>query len=271
METSAALASAEDRVVDEAAAALDRRHQPHHQAFSPETRRRYLRDLFGLVVQCAHAGHAEPIIAASEQIAADRFVAGFDIAEIQGAFNVLEEVLWRDIASTFAGDQRIEALGQVNTILGAGKDALARTYVALASRAARPLAGQPPAPRAAPMAPAATVRSEARGQVGVITLDDQRRRNALSAQTASGIVTALGNLRAEGVRAVVLRAAAGLHVWSAGHDMDELPRAGVTRSPTTTRSNNCSAPSAASPLRWSPWCTGRCGAGRSTWCSAVIW
>ena len=71
-----------------------------------------------------------------------------------------------------------------------------------------------------------SVRTEVLGQVGVITLDDEPRRNALNAQIANGIIAALEGLRAEGARAVVLRAAAGLHVWSAGQDIDELPRGG---------------------------------------------
>ena len=77
----------------------------------------------------------------------------------------------------------------------------------------------------------AVVRTEVLGQVGVITLDDERRRNALSAEMANGIVAALDDLRAKGVRVVVLRAAAGLHVWSAGQDIDELP--GGRRDPMT--------------------------------------
>jgi methylmalonyl-CoA decarboxylase len=77
----------------------------------------------------------------------------------------------------------------------------------------------------------AVVRTEVRGHVGVITLDDERRRNALSAQMAGGIVAALESLRAAGARAVVLRAAAGLDVWSAGQDIDELP--GGRRDPLT--------------------------------------
>ncbi len=233
VETSAALATAEDRVVEEAAATLERRHQADQHAVSPEERRRNVRDLFELVVQCVHEGRTEPIIASSQQIAANRFGAGFDIAEIQGTFNVLEEVLWRHVAGSLAGDQRIEALGLMNTILGAGKDALARTYVTLASRGAGPLDQQAAASRgdgeaggpagAAGLAGGA-IRTDIRGQVGVIALDNQRTRNVLSAQMANGIVTALESLRAEGVRAVVLRSAAGLRVWSAGHDIDELPR-----------------------------------------------
>lgn len=77
----------------------------------------------------------------------------------------------------------------------------------------------------------AVVRTEVLGHVGVITLDNERRRNALSAQMANGIVAALDGLRAKGVRAVVLRAAAGMDVWSAGQDIAELP--GGRRDPLT--------------------------------------
>jgi len=237
METSAVLAGAEDRVVDEAVAELDRRHTSD-QASSPEMRRRHLRDLFKLVVKCVHDGDVEPIIASSHQLAADRFAAGFDIGEVQGEFNVLEEVLWREVAATLAGDQRIEALELMNTILGAGRDALARTYVALASggntsRGAQPAAsgeggeagsGDVSVPAGAEGLAGGALATEVSGRVGVITLGDQHRRNAISAELANGIVAALEALRAQEVRAVVLRAAEGMRVWSSGRDITELPR-----------------------------------------------
>ena len=80
VETSAVLASAEDRVVDEAVAALESRQHGYDQASSAAECRSYVRHLFGLVVQCVHEGHAEPVIASSRQVAADRFGAGLDIA-----------------------------------------------------------------------------------------------------------------------------------------------------------------------------------------------
>ena len=237
METSALLASAEDRVVEEAVAALDRRdHQARHHASGPEQRRSDLRQLFGLVLRCVNEGRIEPIIAPSEQIAADRFVAGVDIAEVQGAFNVLQEALWRQLAGALAGDQQIEALGLVNAIVGAGKDALARTYVALVSREGNRLGEQPAPPGGDGKAGSggmlagtdglagAPVRTGVHGRVGVITLDDQRHRNAIGAQLANGVVAALESLRGQHVRVVVLRAAAGMDVWSAGHNINELPR-----------------------------------------------
>ena len=225
METSAVLASAGDRVVGQAVAALERCHQTHYQLSSPEESRRYMRNLFELVVQCMREGDAGPIIASCQKIAADRFEAGFDVVEIVGTLNVLEEVLWRHVADSLAGDRRIETLGLVHTILGAGRDALARTYVDRASRGRGPLDEQPAASRGGGEAGGA-VRTEVLGHVGVITLSDLRRRNVLSARMVNGVVAALGSSQAQKARAVVLRAAAAMDVWSACEAIDELPLGG---------------------------------------------
>jgi methylmalonyl-CoA decarboxylase len=71
---------------------------------------------------------------------------------------------------------------------------------------------------------AAAIRTEVVGRVGVITLDARHVRNAIGARMAGGIAAALESLRARDVRAIVLRAAEGMDVWSAGHDINELPR-----------------------------------------------
>jgi methylmalonyl-CoA decarboxylase len=223
METSAVLASAQDEVVSEVVASLERRDQAHQDASSLERRRRDVLNLFELVLRCVHEGSAESIITPSQQIAADRFAAGADLAEAQGTFNILEEVLWRRVAGSLAGDQRVEALGLVHAVLGAGKDTLARTYVALASQADSPLSQEPAAAGEGGEA-GAVVRTEVLGDVGIIVLDDQRKRNAIGARMANGVVAALARLQAQHARAVVLRAAAGMDVWSAGHNIDELPR-----------------------------------------------
>ncbi len=237
MEASAVLASAEDGVVEEAVAALAQRDQAQHHSFGSEEHRHHMRQLFRLVLRCVRAGRAEPIITPSEQIAAHCFAAGIDLAEAQEAFNVMAEALWRHVVGALAGEQRVEVLGLVNAIVGAGKDAQARTYVALAASqgGSRP-GGQPAVPggdsRSATAGagpdrpPASGVRTAVIGKVGVITLDDQHKRNAIAAQMASSVVAALGSLRAQDMRAIVLRAAPGMNVWSAGHDIDELPRGG---------------------------------------------
>jgi methylmalonyl-CoA decarboxylase len=70
------------------------------------------------------------------------------------------------------------------------------------------------------------VNTEVRDSVGIITLAHPQRRNALSRQMVEDIVAALADFAVRRVRAVVLRAAAGTTVWSAGHDVDELPESG---------------------------------------------
>lgn len=58
--------------------------------------------------------------------------------------------------------------------------------------------------------------------VGVVTLNQPAKRNALSAALVEECLHALADLRAAAVRAVILRAAPDVHVWSAGHDIGEL-------------------------------------------------
>jgi methylmalonyl-CoA decarboxylase len=263
---SAVLADARDRVVDEALAALKERDQAGRLASSRTERRRDMEHLFELIQRCVHEGHCEEIIGPSQRMAADHFANGIEIAEVQAAFTVLENVLWRQLADTLSGDdQRLETLRLINVILGAGRDAVARTYVSLASYAG-PLQGQPLPGLAPPPGGAETggtsetgtgesagddgsgasarhpeegrgaagagvvsdehsvIRTAIHGQVGVITLDDRHKRNAIGARMANSIVAALGSMRARKVRTVVIRAAPEMSVWSAGHDIDELPR-----------------------------------------------
>jgi methylmalonyl-CoA decarboxylase len=59
--------------------------------------------------------------------------------------------------------------------------------------------------------------------IGTITLDADQRRNVLSHALVDEIVAALHRFQAEKVRVVVLRANPGTKVWSAGHDINELP------------------------------------------------
>ena len=72
----------------------------------------------------------------------------------------------------------------------------------------------------------ALVLSEKTGHTGTITLNNSEKRNALSEALVHEIIDALENFRKQEVRAVVLRAQPGTKVWSAGHDVNELPGRG---------------------------------------------
>lgn len=67
------------------------------------------------------------------------------------------------------------------------------------------------------------VQAEVLDKVGVITLNNTQKLNALSSKLVEDIVEALGNFQKEQVHIVVLRAPEGAKVWSAGHDVKELP------------------------------------------------
>ncbi|WP_437231041.1 methylmalonyl-CoA decarboxylase [Planctomicrobium sp. SH661] len=68
------------------------------------------------------------------------------------------------------------------------------------------------------------VLSQINNSIGTITLNSPAKRNALSHALIEELIGALDEFRKAGVRAVVLRAAADAKVWSAGHDINELPQ-----------------------------------------------
>lgn len=61
------------------------------------------------------------------------------------------------------------------------------------------------------------------GPVGTIVLNNGRKHNALSHALVTCLIEALQAFRDSDVRVVVLRAQPGVKVWSAGHDVSELP------------------------------------------------
>jgi methylmalonyl-CoA decarboxylase len=75
------------------------------------------------------------------------------------------------------------------------------------------------------------VQKAVEGVVGTITLDHPEKHNALSAALIEDLLEALAWLAGSGARVVVLRAPRGAKVWSAGHDVRELPTTG--RDPLT--------------------------------------
>src|SRR5690349_5584301 len=62
--------------------------------------------------------------------------------------------------------------------------------------------------------------------IGIVTLNYQIKRNALSEALIHEISAALRRFEKNGVRAAILRAQPGSKVWSAGHNVDELPEGG---------------------------------------------
>lgn len=70
------------------------------------------------------------------------------------------------------------------------------------------------------------VRTAIDGPIGILTLDNPRKLNALSEHMVKEIIQSLKEFEAAGSRVAILRAKPGVKVWSAGHDVSELPEGG---------------------------------------------
>ena len=70
------------------------------------------------------------------------------------------------------------------------------------------------------------ILTETQDAIGTMVMNHAEKRNALSEAMIGEITTALACFREQDIRAAVLRAPAGTKVWSAGHDVGELPDRG---------------------------------------------
>lgn len=126
------------QIIYQAVELLESSRLSHYTQAGHEHTQHRLMALYVLATKAVQERNIGPMIAHANTIAAERFKAGFDLSEVQTAFNVLEEVLWQHIIREIPASEQAEALGLVGTVLGAGKDALAREYVSLASKTKAP-------------------------------------------------------------------------------------------------------------------------------------
>ncbi|HXE97749.1 MAG TPA: methylmalonyl-CoA decarboxylase [Dongiaceae bacterium] len=70
------------------------------------------------------------------------------------------------------------------------------------------------------------VLTQLRDDIGTIVMNNSERLNVLSGNMVDDMLQALDVLEKGKARVIVIRACAGAKVWSAGHDINELPIAG---------------------------------------------
>jgi hypothetical protein len=121
-------------ILEDALVAMERSHLVHYEQSGEEFTRSRLAELFDLVVSTLRTRQLGPVTQYCDELAEQRFEAGFGITEVQTAFNVLEEVMWRRVVDQVPPPELVEAVGLLSTILGVAKDVLARRYVSLASQ-----------------------------------------------------------------------------------------------------------------------------------------
>ena len=127
------LAQERTTIIGDAESALARSRAQHYEAAGEVEVRRRLELLFECLLEGIQKRDLGPMIAYAENLAEERFEGGYDLVEVQTAFNALEEATWRRVLEGLDPSEFAAALGLISTLLGAGKDALARTYVSLAA------------------------------------------------------------------------------------------------------------------------------------------
>jgi hypothetical protein len=121
-------------ILAEASTAMARSHVKHYEEAGSEHTHQRLKALLVLTVRAVRERNLGPMVAHADTIARERFNSGFDLWEVQTAFNVLEEAIWVRLIRELPPVELPEALGLISTILGVGKDTLARRYVSLAAK-----------------------------------------------------------------------------------------------------------------------------------------
>ncbi len=72
--------------------------------------------------------------------------------------------------------------------------------------------------------PDSIVLSEIRdGNIGIVTMNNPHQLNCLSSELVAGVLKAFDEFEKQAVRVIILRAYPKAKVWSAGHDMKEIP------------------------------------------------
>lgn len=125
-------------IIGDAEEAMKRARLRSYEKAGAESTHQRLKALFVLTARAAKEKNLGPMIAHADAIARERFEAGYDLWEVQTAFNVLEEAIWVRILKQLPPEEFAQALGLVSTVLGVGKDTLARRYVSLATKSRVP-------------------------------------------------------------------------------------------------------------------------------------
>jgi len=125
-------------ILNEAQGALERARLRHYDEAGGEHVHQRLRALLVLTTRAVKDRNLGPMVLHAEDVARERFASGYDLWEVQTAFNVLEEAIWKRVISELPSSEYASALGLVSTVLGAGKDTLARRYVSLGTRSRAP-------------------------------------------------------------------------------------------------------------------------------------
>lgn len=124
-----------DELILEANGALTCKALKSYKKSGKEINKTRLKSLYESILESVEKNNLLIVIQYAEKIANERFKSGYEIYEVQSAFNALEEVIWQKIVQNMESTNVAEALRYISTVLGAGKESLANSYVKFARNA----------------------------------------------------------------------------------------------------------------------------------------
>jgi len=127
-----------ERIVAQALTAVVHIQPRHYGSVGTDETRRRLALVYDRVADAAAYRQLGPIVEDARRLAEERYRGGYALAEVQAAFNALEEALWYRVVESLPPEELAEALTLVSSIFGVAKDTLACAYVAAAARASSP-------------------------------------------------------------------------------------------------------------------------------------
>jgi len=127
------LAAHAGEIIETSMQSMAKRHLEHYHRLGHEASMGKLRDLLNKVIDGSRRRNLVPILAYAEKVGTERYESGFEFVEVQSAFNMLEEAIWRAMLASYPQAELGEALGLITTLFGAAKDRLATTYLSLAT------------------------------------------------------------------------------------------------------------------------------------------
>ncbi len=125
-------------IIHRALEAMEGARLSHYRALGAEETRQLVTALYETTRDTVATRQAGPMLEHADRIAAERHAAGFDLLEVQIAYNALEESIWKEVLDELDGAEQAQALGLISTALGIGKDALARGFLARATKTRAP-------------------------------------------------------------------------------------------------------------------------------------
>jgi hypothetical protein len=131
------LDSCRDAVVEAAEAELTVR-SPRYAGAPAAVLHERLTVLYSRLVESLEQCTLVPLLDHASAVAAERFHGGYDLSEVQKAYNALEEAIWSRVLAEGTPEHYAVVLPWVSAAIGAAKDELARRYVLLAAGAHAP-------------------------------------------------------------------------------------------------------------------------------------